>query len=119
MSAFLQDVRYALRRLGRAPVFSLFAVAILTIGIGLNAAVFALVDALLLRASPFAEPENIVHVYQDSDEGSPASTAFPAYRDMAAMTDVFAGVAATSSEGATWDGPDGPRTVAVEFATAS
>jgi predicted permease len=115
----IQDVRYALRRLSRTPTFSLFAIAILAVGIGLNVAVFALVDAMLLRPAPFGDPDRLVHIYQDSDAGSPESTAYPAYLDMAAMTDVFAGVAATTPMDANWEGPDGPRSVALDFATAS
>ena len=93
MSLLLQDIKYALRRLSRAPVFSSFAIAILAIGIGLNVTVFGVVDALLFRPAPFTDPERIVHIYQDSDSGVPAATAYPAYRDIAAMTDVFAAVA--------------------------
>lgn len=119
MSSFLHDLRYAARRLRRTPVFSLAAIAILAVGIGLNATVFSLVDATLYRQPPFKNPEQIVHVYQDSDEGSPSSTAFPAYRDIAATTGVFAGVAATSPDGARWDRIDGPRDVAIVFTTAS
>ena len=119
MSVLFQDFKYAARRLRRTPVFSLFAVAILTVGIGLNIAVFGVVDALLLRPTPFLQPESLVHIYQDSDSGDPSSTAFPAYRDMAAMADVFAGVTATTSATANWDTPDGPRQVAVDYATAS
>lgn len=102
MSSFVHDVRYAARRLRRAPLFSLSAVAVLAVGIGLNAAVFNLVDTALFRPPPFDDPESIVHIYQDSDDGEPSSTSFPAYRDMAAVKDVFAAVAATSSGGATW-----------------
>ena len=119
MSLLLQDIKYALRRLSRAPVFSSFAIAILAIGIGLNVTVFGVVDALLFRSAPFTDPERIVHIYQDSDAGVPTSTAYPAYRDIAAMTDVFAAVAATRSSSATWETPDGPRQVLVDFATSS
>lgn len=119
MSSFLHDVRYAARRLRRAPLFSVSAVAILAIGIGLNASVFNLVDTVLFRPTPFADRESIVHIYQDSDDGEPSSTSFPAYRDIAATPEVFAGVAATSDDGATWDAVDGPRRVSIEYATAS
>lgn len=119
MSDLLQDFGYAARRLRHTKLFTIAAIAILAIGIGLNATVFSLVDALLLRPTPFADPESVVHIYEDSDDGNPSSTSFPAYRDMAAMTDVFAAVAATSSGDATWDMADGPQDVAIEFATAS
>ena len=119
MSLLIQDLKYAARRLQRTPLFSAFAIAILGIGIGLNITVFGIVDALLWRAAPFTEPDRIVHIFQDSDSGEPASTAYPAYLDIAALTDVFAAVAATRSGTATWETPDGPREVAVNFATAS
>jgi predicted permease len=119
MSMLYQDLKYAARRLRRTPVFTIFAVALLAIGIGLNVVVFGLVDALLLRPAPFADPERVIHIYQDSDSGTPSSTAFPAYRDMATMTNVFAAVSATTAAEATWETPDGPRNVSVQFATAS
>ena len=119
MSSLLYDLRYAARQLLRTPVFTLSAIAILAVGIGLNAAVFTLVDTTLFRPAPFDEPDRIVHIYQDSDEGAPTSTSFPAYREMAAIPDVFAVVAATSTGEARWDAVDGPRQVSIEFATAS
>lgn len=119
MGSLFQDIRDSARRLRKTPLFTLSAVAILAVGIGLNTTVFSLVDAILLRPPPFADRERIVHIYQDSDDGEPSSTSFPAYRDMAATGEVFAGVAATSSGGATWESGEGPREAAVEFTTAS
>jgi hypothetical protein len=101
MSAFLYDLRHAARRLLHAPGFTLPALLILAIGIGLNATVFNLADTLLYRPGPFANPDRLVHVYQDGDDGVPSSTAFPAYRDIAEHA-VFSGVAATSGDGAVW-----------------
>lgn len=119
MGTLLQDLRYAVRRLARAPLFTISALAILAVGIGANAAAFSVVDALVFRPLPYARPEEVVTVYQDADEGRPASTAYPAYLDMARATDVFAGVAAISPEVATWETADGPQRVTVEYATAS
>ena len=119
MSALIQDLKFAVRRLSRTPVFALSSIAILAIGIGLNVTVFGLVDAMMLRPAPFADPETLVHIYQDSDSGTPASTAYPAYLDMAAMTETFAGVAATTSATASLETADGPQQIAVDFATAS
>ncbi|HSR42470.1 MAG TPA: ADOP family duplicated permease, partial [Longimicrobiales bacterium] len=119
MRALMQDLRYGARRLGRTPLFTAAAVGILAVGIGANAGAFAVVDAVLLRPPPFERPEEIVSIYQDSDDGVPSSTSFPAYEDMAGMTDVFAGVAAISPGVATWEAPDGPEQVSVIYATAS
>jgi predicted permease len=118
MFGWLQDTRYAARRLGRSPFFALAAIAILAVGIGANTAAFSIVDAMLFRPPPFQRPDEIVRIYQDSDEGDPSSAAYPAYRDIAARTDLFAGVAATSPETVTWDADAGPRPTAIEYTTA-
>ncbi len=119
MSALIQDVKFSIRRLARTPAFALSSIAILAIGIGLNIAVFGLVDAMMLRPAPFADPATLVHIYQDSDSGTPAATAYPAYLDIAAMTETFTGVAAATSATASWETPEGPQPVAVDFTTAS
>jgi putative ABC transport system permease protein len=119
IGSLVLDLRYAARRLFHAPLFTASAVIVLAIGIGLNAVVFDLVDTALYRPLPFHDADRVVHIYQDSDNGAPTSTSFPAYRDMAARTDVFTDVAATSAASARWDREDGPRSVAVQYATSS
>ena len=61
------DVRFALRQLRRAPAFTLVAAATLALGIGANGAIFALVDATLLRPLPFPEPDRLVAVWESSE----------------------------------------------------
>ena len=53
MKGWLQDVRYALRRLRREPGYALFVIATLTLGIGANVAVFSIVDSVLF-ARPYS-----------------------------------------------------------------
>jgi hypothetical protein len=113
------DLNYVTRRLFRSPLFTACAVAVLAIGIGLNAVVFNLVDTVLFRPLPFGDVDRIVHIYQDSDNGVPTSTSFPAYRDMAETTDVFSAVAATSPDSALWDADGGERRVSIRYTTAS
>jgi predicted permease len=119
MGALVQDVRYAARRLVRAPLFTLGALAIIALAIGANTAAFTIVNHLLLTPPPFQDPDRVVNVYQDSDDGEPNSTSFPAYRDMAAMDDVFRSVTATSPDNATLETEDGGWPVAIEYTTAS
>ena len=59
MSAFAQDVRYALRTLTRAPALTFVIVASLAIGIGANTAIFSVVNALLIKPLPYPEPDRL------------------------------------------------------------
>jgi len=90
-SIFL-DVRQSIRRLSNAPGFAATTVLVVALGIGANTAIFSVVDSLLFRPLPWANPDQLVWIYQDSDDGEPSSNSYPAYRDMAAHTDVFSGV---------------------------
>jgi hypothetical protein len=62
MRSILQDVRYALRQLGKSPGFTSTAVAVLTLGIGANIAVFTVLSGIVLRPLPYTRPERIVEI---------------------------------------------------------
>jgi hypothetical protein len=62
MRGWFDDLAYAARRLWRSPGFSLTALVILVLGIGVNTTAFSLVNALLLQPPPFPDVEAVVHV---------------------------------------------------------
>jgi putative ABC transport system permease protein len=70
------DVKFAVRQLAHAPAFTLVAAITLALGIGANSAIFALVDATLLRPLPFPEPQRLVVAWERTDP-SPHSLASP------------------------------------------
>jgi predicted permease len=66
MEEIAQDLRYALRGLLHAPVYSLSAVVVLALGIGASTAVFSAVDAVLLTRLPYPHDEQLVRIYNQS-----------------------------------------------------
>jgi len=64
----MNDLRFALRQLLKAPGFTILAVVTLAIGIGMNTAIFSLMHELFLRKLPFSEPDRLVRIYGEAKE---------------------------------------------------
>ena len=75
-----RDLRYAIRILRRAPLFTAAAVGILALGIGANTTVFTFIENILLRPLPVPEPEKLVSLNW-GDSGDSLSMSYPNYVD--------------------------------------
>ena len=97
LDTLARDTRYGLRRLVRDWRFTSAAVLILGLAIGANTAIFSVVNAVLFRDQPFADPDRLVNIYQNDRAGRPiVVTSYAAYKEMAEYTDVFAATMAAS-----------------------
>jgi predicted permease len=96
IETFFQDIRYALRILGRTPVISCVAVLSLALGIGANTAIFSLIDTVMLRMLPVAKPEELVQVRIRSQrggrEGTNSSFTNPLWEELRNRQDVFSAI---------------------------
>jgi predicted permease len=96
MMGIFHDIRYAARRLRKNPGFSLIVVATLALGIGANAAIFALTDRVLLQRLPVRNPDQLAVLVTRSPAEAEGDDSFsyPMYQDLRDRNDVFSGVIA-------------------------
>ncbi len=89
MLPFLRDLRYALRQLRNAPVFAATAIFTLALGIGANAAMFSVIDQVLLHRMPFLAADRVVQMAVQSPQGHFAPTSLPDIEDWRARSHAF------------------------------
>ncbi len=96
MQTFWRDFRSGVRTLGKAPGFTAIAVLTLGFGIGASTAIFSVVDAVLLRALPYPNPQQIVRVWEEAPDGHRMNLADPNFDDFSAQNNTFADLAVYS-----------------------
>lgn len=106
MSNWLQDLKFTWRALIGRPAFALTSVLTLALGIGMNAAVFSLFNAMLLRPLPVHEPQQLVELYASRPDRVGGVSSYLDLQDLRAGNTVFTGLAGRSPALAnlTWDG---------------
>src|SRR5205823_725820 len=116
-----QDVSYAVRAFRRQPGFTAAVVGTLALGIGANTAIFSVVDALLLRPAPFAEPARLllVHAARPSQRQPQLPLSFPNFVDLRARSHAFDGLSAWTIGEATMTGRGEPERLQWALASAN
>jgi hypothetical protein len=92
VEALVQDVRYGLRMLRKSPGFTAVAVLTLSLGIGVNAAIFSVVNGVLLQPLPYPVPKSLVSV-QEAGRGIGNPASYPDFFDWQAQNRVFSSMA--------------------------
>src|SRR5262249_17035348 len=113
MQTLWQDLRYGARVLLKKPGFALIAVITLALGIGANTAIFSVVNAVLLRALPFREPEQLVRLssVRMNDPNSRMSVTYADFLDWQKETTIFAHAACYSGGNAVLTLGDEPERI--------
>ena len=95
----MNDFRFAFRQLIKSPGFTFLAVLTLALGIGLNTAIFSLINDLFLRGLPFKEPERLVHMYSNARERNllELAVSVPRFQHFRASQKIFDGFAGENS----------------------
>ncbi len=119
MQTLLQDLRFGTRMLLKQPGFTVIAIITLALGIGANTAIFSVVNAVLLRPLPFAEPERIVRMYGKFSGGSQAATSPPDFLDYRAQNQAFEDFAALRNSSYNLSGEGEPERVLGAEVTAN
>jgi predicted permease len=92
-----QDIRYALRWLTRSPGFAMVAILSIGLGVGVNTAMFSLVDTLLFKPLPVTDPGSLADVFTVGGDGDEyATSSYADYADLKAQNDVFSDMTAYS-----------------------
>jgi predicted permease len=115
------DVRYAVRMVGRSPGFSAVVVLTLALTIGLNAAIFSVVDAVLLRPLPYRDAGRLALVYEAIPRASSGPIGFsaPDFRAFETRVTSFEGVAAFGGRQFELSGIDRPERVTAARVSAA
>jgi putative ABC transport system permease protein len=117
-----RELRFAARSLRKSPAFTLVAVLCLALGIGANAAIFSVVDAVLLRPLPYAKPGQLVRLFETMPERGASwtgSVSWPNYKDWAQELKSFEGLTAYMPQSRNLRGPEGAERVRTLAATAN
>ncbi len=89
----MTDLRYAIRMLIKSPAFTLIAIVALALGIGANAAIFSVVEAVLLRPLPYPEPDRLILLREKMPIFDSGSVSYPNYLDWRAQQQTFTDLA--------------------------
>ena len=117
----MNDFRYALRALLKRPAFSALIIATLAIAIGANSAIFSVVNGVLLRPLPYAQPDRLVMAWTVLPAFGREVSSLPDFRDWREQAKSFSSMSAlaNSSFGLSGDGDQEPERVPAAYVTAN
>ena len=119
MQTLQQDVRYGVRMLTKKPIFTAIAVVTLALGVGANTAIFSVVNAVLLRALPYHNGNQLVALASSSSSGERDGISIPEAQEFQERMQSLEDLAAFQSQSVNVTGGDRPDRVRGSFVTAN
>ncbi len=111
LEALEQDLRFAVRQFAKNRAFAVTALVVLSLGIAATSAIFAFVDAALIRPLPYRDPNRLVFVTERTDQIPKANLSFQDYEDWKSKNEVLSAFDAWTGSGMLLDGASGPEAV--------
>lgn len=106
-----QDLRYSVRQLVKNPGFAFIAILVLAFGIGASVAIFAFVDAALIKPLPYPNSSRLVGLYESGKMFPRANLSYPDYQDWKKLNGVFSSLEAWAYDGYLLDSGGGAKPV--------
>ena len=119
MQILRQDLRYGARMLAKKPAFTIVAVITLAFGIGANTAIFSVVNAVLLRALPYNNPDQLIVLSTITPNGDPDGLSIPEAQDYRNQMQSLEDLVAFQSQSVNVTGSDRPDRVRGGFVSAN
>jgi putative ABC transport system permease protein len=114
----IQDLIYGLRWLRKNPAFTVLAVLMLAVGIGVNTAMFSVINAVLLQPLPYSEPDRIVWMNESGREVQNRHVSYPNFVDWRARNSVFESMSTFRGWEVNLTGSDKPEALDARIVTA-
>lgn len=112
MNTLWADIRFALRMLIKNWTVTTIVVVVLALGVGANTAIFSVVNAALLQPLPYADPDKLVRLSEDSPNVPQMSISYPNFLDWREQNKIFSGIAAMQFRSLNLTGNDQPERLA-------
>ena len=119
METLLQDIRFGIRSMWKTPGFTAIALVALALGIGANTAMFSIVNGVLLRPVPYAQPDHLYKLYTSTAQFKNGSISYPNFLDWQRRSQSFEKMAAYRTESFILTGQANPERLRGEMASAT
>ena len=113
-----QDLRYGLRLMRKSPGFTAVVAATFALGIGATAAIFSVVNGVLLKPLPYPQPEQLVTLHQSKQNFDTGAVPYPNFLDLRRENRTFSAMAVTRATGFSLTGAGEPERVSAQYVSA-